>query len=84
MLDIVPQIRLVFTDTYSKGWEPAPDPFMTAILLFSDSGDGRTIYAAIARYRNAVACKANADMGFLLGWGIVATQLETYAKGLMT
>ena len=34
-LEVVPQERLVFTDAYREGWKPAPDPFMTALLLLS-------------------------------------------------
>ncbi len=81
-LEIVPLEKLVFTDTYSEGWKPAPDPFMTAILLLSDAADGGTTYTAIARHRSAETRKAHEDMGFFDGWGTVVTQLETYAKGL--
>jgi uncharacterized protein YndB with AHSA1/START domain len=82
-LEVVPQEKLVFTDAYTEGWKPAPDPFMTAILLLSDAPGGGTTYTAIARHRSPEACKTHADMGFHDGWGTVATQLETYAKGLM-
>lgn len=81
-LEIVPQERLVFTDTYSEGWKPAPDPFMTAILDMADDGKGGTIYTITARHRSAESCKAHADMGFVDGWGTVATQLEAYAQSL--
>jgi uncharacterized protein YndB with AHSA1/START domain len=82
-LDVVPGERLVFTDAYTEGWKPAPDPFMTALLLLEDTPDGGTSYTAIARHRNADTRKAHEDMGFFGGWGTVATQLEAYAKGLM-
>lgn len=82
-LEVVTGEKLVFTDTYSEGWKPAPDPFMTAILLFADAPGGGTTYTAIARHRTPDACKVHADMGFLDGWGTVATQLEAYAQGLM-
>ena len=82
-LEVVPQEKLVFTDAYTEGWKPAPDPFMTAILLLADAPGGGTTYTAIARHRSPEACKTHADMGFHDGWGTVATQLETYAKGLM-
>lgn len=81
-LEVVIAEKLVFTDTYSEGWKPAPDPFMTAILLFADAPGGGTTYTAIARHRTPDACKAHADMGFFDGWGTVATQLEAYAKTL--
>ena len=64
--------------------KPAPDPFMTAIVTFQDLGQGRTRYTAIARHRNADTAKQHAEMGFHDGWGTVATQLEAYARGLMT
>ncbi len=81
-LEVVPQEKLVFTDTYSVGWKPAPEPFMTAIVTFEDLGDGRTRYTAVARHRNAAASASHRDMGFHDGWGTVATQLEAYAQGL--
>ena len=82
-LEVVPEERLVFTDTYTEGWKPAAEPFMTAILTFQDLGDGRTRYTAVARHRTPENAKAHADMGFHDGWGTVATQLEDYARGLM-
>ncbi len=81
-LEIVPQEKLVFTDSYTEGWKPAAEPFMTAILLLSDAADGGTTYTAIARHRNAASRQSHEDMGFHDGWGTVATQLEAYAQGL--
>lgn len=81
-LEVVPNERLVFTDTYTAGWKPNPEPFMTAILTFEDLGGGRTKYTALARHRSAEAAKTHADMGFFDGWGTVADQLEAYAQGL--
>ena len=81
-LEVVPNEKLVFTDAYTEGWKPAPEPFMTAILTFEDIGGGRTKYTAIARHRNADTAKAHKDMGFYDGWGTVVTQLEEYAQGL--
>lgn len=80
-LEVVPQSRLVFTDSYTEGWKPAPDPFMTAILTFADVPGG-TRYRALARHRNAEARQTHEQMGFHEGWGIVADQLEDYAQGL--
>ncbi len=81
-LEVVDGEKLVFTDTYTEGWKPAPEPFMTAILLLADAPEGGTRYTAIARHRNPDTRKAHADMGFHDGWGTVVTQLENYAKGL--
>lgn len=81
-LEVVEDEKLVFTDTYTEGWKPAPEPFMTAILLLSDAPEGGTRYTAIARHRNPDTRKLHEEMGFHDGWGTVVTQLETYAKGL--
>lgn len=81
-LEVVPQEKLVFTDTYTEGWKPAAEPFMTAIVTFEDMGDGRTRYTAVARHRNAETARQHRDMGFHDGWGTVATQLEAYAQGM--
>lgn len=81
-LEVVPEEKLVFTDAYSEGWKPAPDPFMTAILILSDTPDGGTSYTAIARHRSPEAKASHEEMGFFDGWGTVVTQLEAYAKEL--
>lgn len=83
-LEVIPGEKLVFTDTYTEGWKPAPEPFMTAILLFQDAEDGHTRYTAIARHRNTDTAEQHRQMGFHEGWGIVVTQLEAYAQGLLT
>jgi uncharacterized protein YndB with AHSA1/START domain len=82
-LEVIPNEKLVFTDTYAAGWKPAPEPFMTAILTFEDIGGGRTRYTAVARHRNIESARTHKDMGFYDGWGTVAAQLEEYARGLM-
>lgn len=81
-LEVVPQERLVFTDTYSTGWKPAPEPFMTAIISFEDLGGGRTRYTALVRHRTAEAAKTHRNMGFFDGWGTAADQMEAYAQGI--
>jgi uncharacterized protein YndB with AHSA1/START domain len=47
-LDVVPNERLVFTDAFTKAWEPTEKAFMTAIVTFEDLGGGRTRYTARA------------------------------------
>lgn len=81
-LEVIPNQKIVFTDTYTEGWKPNPEPFMTAILTFEDIGEGRTRYTAVARHRTAEAAKSHAEMGFHDGWGTVADQLEAYAQGM--
>lgn len=82
-LEVIPNEKLVFTDTYTEGWKPAAEPFMTAILTFEDAGKGRTRYTAVARHRTKDAADTHRQMGFYDGWGTVADQLEAYAQGLM-
>ena len=81
-LEVIPNEKLVFTDTYTEGWKPNPEPFMTAIVTFEDIGNGCTRYTATVRHRTKEAAKTHADMGFYSGWGTVADQLEAYAQGL--
>lgn len=81
-LDVVSEQLLVFTDAYTEGWKPAPEPFMTALLILADAPGGTT-YTAIARHRSPQARKSHEEMGFFDGWGTVATQLEAYAQSLI-
>lgn len=81
-LELIANEKLVFTDSYSEGWKPAVDPFLTAIVLFEDGGDGTTKYTAIARHRSPEAREKHEAMGFFDGWGTVVDQLEAYAATL--
>ncbi|MFW8636813.1 SRPBCC family protein [Cribrihabitans pelagius] len=81
-LEVEQEKKLVFTDAYSEGWKPAEDPFMTAILLFDAAEGGGTTLTIIARHRTAEARETHEQMGFHAGWGVVANQLDTYAKTL--
>ena len=82
-LEVVPNEKLVFTDTYTEGWKPNPEPFMTAILTFEDAGEGRTRYTAVVRHRSKESADNHRQMGFHDGWGTAASQLEAYAQGLL-
>jgi uncharacterized protein YndB with AHSA1/START domain len=80
-LEVVPNEKLVFTDAYTKAWEPSAKPFMTVVLTFEDEG-GKTRYTARALHWTAEDCEAHAKMGFVEGWGLCTTQLEEVAKKL--
>lgn len=82
-LEIVPEERLVFTDAYSEGWKPAPEPFMTAILLLEDTPDGGTKYTAIARHRSEATRQSHEDRGFYDGWGTVVDQMVEHIQAMM-
>lgn len=81
-LEIVPEEKLVFTDSYTEGWKPTPAPFMTAILLLADAPGDETAYTVIVRHRTPEIRKTHEEMGFLYGWGTAAAQLEAYCGGL--
>ncbi len=44
-LEVIKVERLLFTDAYTKAWEPSEKPFMTAILTFENES-GKTRYTA--------------------------------------
>ena len=81
-LEIIEGERLVFTDAYSEGWKPSPDPFMTAIIDLADTENGGTRYTATARHRSAETCEQHKVMGFYEGWGQATDQLDAYASTL--
>lgn len=78
-LEVVPNEKLVFTDAFTSAWVPSEKPFMVAELTFADDG-GKTRYRAVARHWSEEDMKSHQQMGFEEGWGIVATQLEAFAK----
>lgn len=77
-LEVIPLERIVFTDAFTHGWNPA-GPFMVGILDFADE-DGQTRYTGTARHWTAEAMQQHEAMGFTEGWGKVAEQLEEVAK----
>jgi uncharacterized protein YndB with AHSA1/START domain len=78
-LEVVKNERLVFTDAYTKAWEPSEKPFFTGIITFEDEG-GKTRYTARARHWTVADREAHEKMGFHEGWGKCADQLEALAK----
>lgn len=78
-LEIIPNQRLVFTDTLLPGYRPSPNPFFTAVLTLEPSGKG-TRYVAIAIHGNEDTRKKHEDMGFHQGWGTVVDQMVEYVK----
>jgi uncharacterized protein YndB with AHSA1/START domain len=80
-LEVVPNERLVFTDAYTKAWEPSGKPFMTVILTFEDEG-GRTRYTARVRHWTVEDLETHEKMGFHEGWGRCTDQLAAVAARL--
>jgi uncharacterized protein YndB with AHSA1/START domain len=80
-LEVVPNHRLVFTDAYTRAWEPSGKPFMTVILTFEDES-GKTRYTARVRHWTAEDRETHEKMGFHQGWGQCADQLTALAAKL--
>lgn len=73
-LEVVENERLVFTDAYTRAWEPSEKPFFTGIITFEDEG-GKTRHTARARHWTAADREVHEKMGFHEGWGQCADQL---------
>lgn len=81
-LDIIKNERIVFTDAYTKAWEPSENPFMTVIVTFEDAGNGKTNYTARALHWTAADRETHEKMGFHQGWGQCTDQLAALAAKL--
>jgi uncharacterized protein YndB with AHSA1/START domain len=81
-LEVVKNEKLVFTDAYTKAWEPSAKPFFTGILTFEDLGNGKTRYTARVVHWTKEDCEAHAKMGFHEGWGVATDQMAALAKTL--
>ena len=82
-LEVTPNRKIVFTDAFTEGWEPAADGgMMTCVLTFEARPDGKTLYLARCGHPSAEKKKQHEQMGFHQGWGIVAEQCEALAKTL--
>ena len=78
--EVVKNERLVFTDAFTKDWEPSEKPFMTVILTFEEI-EGNTRYTARVRHWTVADREAHEKMGFHAGWALCAEQLaEVVAK----
>jgi uncharacterized protein YndB with AHSA1/START domain len=80
-LEVVPNEKLVFTDAYTKAWEPSEKPFMTVALTFQDEG-GKTRYTARVLHWSIADRETHEQMGFHQGWGLCADQLAEVAQRL--
>ena len=76
-LEVVPHRKLVTTNAFTPGWQPAdPQPIkMIAIVTFEPEGEGKTRYTARALHWSAADRETHEKMGFHEGWGICADQL---------
>jgi uncharacterized protein YndB with AHSA1/START domain len=83
VLDAIKDRRFAFTDLMTADFSPvaAPGLGFTATIDLSDEAGG-TRYHVTARHRTAEDSQKHEEMGFSVGWGIVADQLDAYAQGL--
>jgi uncharacterized protein YndB with AHSA1/START domain len=73
-LEVVKNERLVFTDAYTKAWEPSKKPFMTGIITLEDLG-GKTRYTARVLHWTEADRETHEKMDFYRGWGQCTDQL---------
>lgn len=78
-IEVVPNERLVFTDTLLPGYRPSEKPYFSAVLELSPIPGG-TRYRAIAIHGTAENRKSHEEMGFHDGWGTVVTQMVEHIK----
>ena len=74
-LEIIPNKKLVFTDAYTKAWEPSNKSFMTGIITFEEEG-GKTRYTARVLHWSTEDRQTHEKMGFRDGWSKATDQLE--------
>jgi len=86
-LEVVHERKLVFTDMFLADFAPVDlvqsgaGLHFAAIVTFAPEGSG-TRYRAVARHRSPSEAQTHQDMGFQIGWGIAADQLDALAQGL--
>jgi uncharacterized protein YndB with AHSA1/START domain len=78
-LEVVTNERIVFTDAFTKAWEPSEKPFMTVELTFEDQA-GKTKYTARVHHWTVADREAHEKMGFHQGWAMCADQLAALVE----
>jgi uncharacterized protein YndB with AHSA1/START domain len=81
-LEVIAESRIVFTDAYTRAWEPSAKPFMTVVLSFEQADGERTRYTARVLHWTVADREQHEKMGFHTGWAKCAEQLEQVAKTL--
>lgn len=88
-LEVVPEQRLVWTNTLLPGFRPAPMGetcgsedaafLFTAMIELADHAGG-TGYSATVIHADEASCQKHAAMGFEAGWGAALDQLVAMVK----
>jgi uncharacterized protein YndB with AHSA1/START domain len=80
-LEVVKNQRLVFTDAFTRAWEPSTKPFLTVMLTFEDL-DGKTRCTVRVRHWTDADREAHEKMGFHGGWAMCTEQLADLVEKL--
>ena len=75
-LEVVAPERVVFTDAFTPGWIPSPEPFFTCVVTLEEDG-GKTRCTARALHWTEEKRAQHEEMGFKTGWGEMFERLET-------
>lgn len=79
-LEVVENQRIVFTNALVKGWRPALEPFMTAVIELKRHPRG-TEYTALVMHKDSEQRDRHEQLGFNDGWGTVIGQLAQLVEG---
>lgn len=79
-LEVVTNQRIVFTNALVKGWRPALEPFMTAVIELKRHPQG-TDYTAHVMHKDGEKRDRHEQLGFDDGWGTVIAQLARLVEG---
>ena len=78
-LEICPLRKLVFTDSFTEGFNPAEEPFMTGFVELSETSEGQTEMIWGASHKSEDDLQTHLNMGFEQGWGTAVDQLNELA-----
>ncbi|MGH7131719.1 MAG: SRPBCC family protein [Phycisphaerales bacterium] len=81
-LEVIKNEKLVFTDAFTKAWEPSNKAFMVGTITFEDTPGGKTRYTARVQHWSVADREAHEQMGFHPGWDIATDQLAALAAKL--
>lgn len=81
-LEVVPERRLVFSDSHTEGYWPRAESFMTGAVELSDAPNGTTRMVWSARHGTAEQKTTHLEMGFEAGWNAAADQLNALARSI--
>ena len=79
-LEVIPYSRLVFTDAFTEGFVPTPEPFLTWCVELTDESTEKTKLTWGARHRTNEDVRRHLEMGFEVGWNTAVDQLDDLAQ----